>query len=52
VERAGTSAREPAYLVAGDIGEPDLLDEIVDPRGTSAGTVKTGQRGKVPTGGQ
>ena len=44
--------RKAAHSVVGDVGEPDLLEDLVDSRRPRAGTAQTRQRGEVPPGGQ
>ncbi len=43
---------ETAGLVVGDIGEPDLVEHVVDPRGPRVLAPEAGQRGEVLPGGE
>lgn len=43
---------EAAGTVVGDIGEPDLVEHVVDPRRPRVVAAQSGQRGKVLPGGE
>ncbi len=46
------SEGEATRLVVGDVGEPDLLEDVVDARRRCVATAQAGQRGEVAPGGQ
>ena len=43
---------EAADPVVGDVGEPDLVEHVVDPRCPRVATAQSGQRGEVLPGGE